>query len=1150
MKRNQSKKLANFCFVFIFVINSNYVDLAHLNKNTMQLEQRLLASNEVENIISIIDLQTKINKLTIYENTESKKMDLFVTSRNHLYKIVDSSSEQNNAFKIDIDLSTGPKSQREKCVLMERASSSSQCQIEIICDDDTSQEKKTVIVDNDNLLLLIDPKNKHLIECGTVDYGACRLRQLSNLGVIGCNASGPVIQHHSASGFISSSSSFNSYDAKSDESSLYLMVSKGFDPNLSNFDFPVFSIRNLLTTDSQQKNSLFKIKSPTDSIFYDQNLFTSNFHMKIIYNFKHNGFVYFFYTITNILLTEQCARVDSGSTSSNSTNPKLVTRMLRVCDSKWSGNLNNQEKIMNNIFSASCSNSATFSESILDCEDQLTGLKHNLLQSAYYQPISSANSDDSILFMAFNSSFSLTQVVCKIRVKEIDNYFLTAQQNCLKGDNTFSQLKSPYFTIDNIKSCRCSLIPDSSRSAWSNDNNNYLNSHKILSVQSINFDDVKQLKLITSITSLRTDLHNKIAIIISTLNAQIYMLSYDLEANIAHKYSQINLLSAYQNSSFKTLPLSVSSASNINLAIVDTSSNDKFPQQRALFVTYDRYLYKINLQNCKQYDTCETCLNGPANPFCGWCVYKQECTLKKACSKDNSLIDSLWLAGTKPNRAQCPSITGIKPSRFFSPFNSPEYEFKLNLKLLPKLKYFCDISAESDKIKFDQRLVNAKYLVESGNLKCDLSSIKYKLLNSEFSKNEKFLNFTVQLRTESSKGITNLPIISSTNLYAFNCSYFKDCNRCLSDQLGGSCTWCSKNSQCVFTNQIKQCLNDFRHENSNTCTMLSTDSFKQSKIEIPYSADSRLSQMTGLNIKNRNLNYQQSFKCVFSSSKYLSKNQNFTVSDVIWKTDQNLDETQTPFDCIYSPYKDFTKINSNLALQTVYMSVWWSPQQNNTFDLNQEWNQIKFLNFDKFDLLNDFNVEKENENNFLQINILNCELKASSCGKCLDKELIDLGCGWCKTLSKCTMKKDCKTKNFNDWMNNLMSQTIFCSHPKITQMAPNCGPRIKAGTLLTLTGENLGNNVENVAVKMKPVKSSSSSNSLNEDIDCKVIRESFNPSSQIACRTDPLNYDSSNQNDAIEYSVYVITNNRSGEADYSSFDQSNQFIFKYAVNFY
>lgn len=137
------------------------------------------------------------------------------------------------------------------------------------------------------------------------------------------------------------------------------------------------------------------------------------------------------------------------------------------------------------------------------------------------------------------------------------------------------------------------------------------------------------------------------------------------------------------------------------------------------------------------------------NPFCGWCLYEQKCSLKHECIKKSifastsqffqeepSLNDSLWLRSVlsvNSSTNRCPSIISVRPSRYVNPIssiqNKPDnYIFALNVKLIPRVEYYCDITANI----FQRSLatqqatlsrVPASFLNES-TLRCDLMPIK------------------------------------------------------------------------------------------------------------------------------------------------------------------------------------------------------------------------------------------------------------------------------------------------------------------------------------------------------------------------------------------------------------------------------------------
>jgi hypothetical protein len=188
------------------------------------------------------------------------------------------------------------------------------------------------------------------------------------------------------------------------------------DEELDRLDFPVFSVRHLATsTNSQQQ--LFQSKYPIESMTYDQSIYTDDFHFRIVHSFSHNGFIYFLYTITNKILPDSCNRMDHASdTIANQTTTKVVTRLLRVCDAKAAngggaetnrngggGGASNQDTIdqFSNMYNSGAS-SATLTETVIDCDDQVDG-KFHLLQSAHFQPLAESP-DDSLLFLSFNNT--------------------------------------------------------------------------------------------------------------------------------------------------------------------------------------------------------------------------------------------------------------------------------------------------------------------------------------------------------------------------------------------------------------------------------------------------------------------------------------------------------------------------------------------------------------------------------------------------------------------------------------------------------------------------------------------------------------------------------------------------------------------------
>ena len=276
------------------------------------------------------------------------------------------------------------------------------------------------------------------------------------------------------------------------------------------------------------------------------------------------------------------------------------------------------------------------------------------------------------------------------------------------------------------------------------------------------------------------------------------------------------------------------------------------------------------------------------------------------------------------------------------------------------------------------------------------------------------------------------------------------------------------------------------------------------------------------------------------------------------------------------------------------MSIWWSPNpMNQTVSASsslaslQDWYQVKFKpspRLNKYQILNEqgdeVQVENEeetsvteppssssssssseqeadsNRSSFVEINIVNCMVKAASCGQCMDQQLIALGCGWCKTSSKCTMRKDCSSSSSSSafWLNDLSDSNpnSYCADPLIQSMMPRCGPRPEhGGSNLVILGENLGRTAKDVRVKLRPILALAESNLFGTDLNCQVLEDLYKKASRIVCNTssspDMLASLTTKITRQIQFSVFVETNINSLALVYSSFNQSNRFVFEYVT---
>ncbi|TKS77098.1 Plexin-A1 Semaphorin receptor NOV [Collichthys lucidus] len=99
----------------------------------------------------------------------------------------------------------------------------------------------------------------------------------------------------------------------------------------------------------------------------------------------------------------------------------------------------------------------------------------------------------------------------------------------------------------------------------------------------------------------------------------------------------------------------------------------------------------------------------------------------------------------------------------------------------------------------------------------------------------------------------------------------------------------------------------------------------------------------------------------------------------------------------------------------------------------------------------------------IQAHLYKCRALRDSCGMCLKADP-RFECGWCVQDKKCSLRQECtgggnshlplQLAEGGGWM-HATSGNSRCTHPKITKLFPETGPR-QGGTRVTILGENLG----------------------------------------------------------------------------------------------
>uniref|UniRef100_A0A4W6D7Y3 Plexin-A1 n=1 Tax=Lates calcarifer TaxID=8187 RepID=A0A4W6D7Y3_LATCA len=116
----------------------------------------------------------------------------------------------------------------------------------------------------------------------------------------------------------------------------------------------------------------------------------------------------------------------------------------------------------------------------------------------------------------------------------------------------------------------------------------------------------------------------------------------------------------------------------------------------------------------------------------------------------------------------------------------------------------------------------------------------------------------------------------------------------------------------------------------------------------------------------------------------------------------------------------------------------------------------------------------------IQAHLYKCRALRDSCGMCLKADP-RFECGWCVQDKKCSLRQEC-----TGWM-HATSGNSRCTHPKITKLFPETGPR-QGGTRVTILGENLGLQFRDIQMGVRLGK-----------VPCVPIEEEYVSAERIVC---------------------------------------------------
>uniref|UniRef100_A0AAX7SRH4 Plexin-A1 n=1 Tax=Astatotilapia calliptera TaxID=8154 RepID=A0AAX7SRH4_ASTCA len=171
--------------------------------------------------------------------------------------------------------------------------------------------------------------------------------------------------------------------------------------------------------------------------------------------------------------------------------------------------------------------------------------------------------------------------------------------------------------------------------------------------------------------------------------------------------------------------------------------------------------------------------------------------------------------------------------------------------------------------------------------------------------------------------------------------------------------------------------------------------------------------------------------------------------------------------------------STSIQCQKTTVSIEGSDISDLPVDLSVVWNG-------NFVIDNPFNI---------QAHLYKCRALRDSCGMCL-KANPRFECGWCVQDRKCSLRQECtgggnshlplQLAEGGGWM-HATSGNSRCTHPKITKLFPETGPR-QGGTRVTIWGENLGLQFRDIQTGVKLGK-----------VPCVPVEDEYVSAERIVC---------------------------------------------------
>ncbi|XP_071807388.1 plexin-A2-like [Asterias amurensis] len=549
---------------------------------------------------------------------------------------------------------------------------------------------------NHNEILFVEPLRNALITCGSYT-GQCQLRHIEELTVtdeidtiVASNEDKTTI------GIL----------APGPGNIDWLYVAATFISTSPKNSIPPVS-RRTLGLEVPVAQLLFA-RTGVDTVNFNNGYKSDPFDITYVYGFSYNGFVYYV------------------------THQNGLSKVVRVCQAG--------------------PNLEAYTEITIQCGQGSS--EYPLAQAAYVGPAGpniatslGIDSSDLMLYAVFTKEDN--SALCMFSMTDIEDAFLTAVDNCVKGNEGVSVVV--------LQGNRCGSVTPPGGSTP------YLCDTSGLYQYADNPNAVEATPLLeqagTMMSSIATSIEMNYTIaFIGTSSGDL--LKVHIENGTSARY--------YECIDLGDAPV-----------LRDISFDDT---KQEINILTEQQLLKLKVESCGQYLTCETCIGMPdSDPYCGWCTLENKCSRQDDCK----LADETrrWLSY---NVVQCVEISAITPFSSL-PITEPQREITLTVEQLPVLQ-----DGQTYSCQFND-LQRTQGTTVGNTVNCRIPEINARPPIPALEDNVK-----MTLSVYSAETSMNF-VSADFNFY--DCTHHQKCGECV--ESSWDCDWCVFDNKC--THRSSEC---------------------------------------------------------------------------------------------------------------------------------------------------------------------------------------------------------------------------------------------------------------------------------------------------------------------------------------------------------